>query len=69
MTTPSWDNYVPPESEIIDGVWYPSDSIGHNLLLVRDIRALVRRMLEPELAEPLIAELDRLYERKRFPLP
>ncbi len=69
MTTYSWDKFVPPESEIIDGVWYPSDEIGHNWILVHDIRALVRRMLDPELAEPLIAELDLLYERNHFPLP
>ena len=60
MTTHSWDKFVPHESEIIDGVWYPSDDIGHNLILEQDIRSLVRRMLEPELAEPLIEELDLL---------
>ena len=69
MATYSWNNFIPPESQMLNGVWFPGDEMGHNWILVQDIRALVRRMVEPELAEQLIVELDLLYERNRFPLP
>ena len=69
MKTYSWNRFVPPESEMTDGVWFPGPEIGHNWILVQDIRSLVRRTLEPEQAEKLIAELDDLYERNQFPLP
>ena len=69
MKTYSWDRFVPPESEKVNGVWFPGDEIGHNWLLVQDIRALIRGMLDHEQAEKLVAELDELYERNQFPLP
>ena len=69
MKSYSWNRFVPPESEMINGVWFPGTEIGHNWILVQDIRSLVRQMLDHEQAEQLIAELDQLYERNQFPLP
>ena len=63
-TTPDREDpcsYVPlmPDGSI----YYPSGDVEKNWLLAENIRALIGRTLDPESAERLLVELERLYQQ------
>ena len=57
------DNEAPerPDPTAADEVFYPTNDAERNWMFAQDIRKLVKQTLEPDQAERLLVELERLF--------
>lgn len=63
MAAPRNEGPIPPELLDDDGVFYPTNDDERMWLLSHQVRELVTRTLDPDEAERLLAELDRLFRK------
>jgi len=62
LAAANYEERVPPELLADDGVFYPTNDGDQMWLLSEHVRELVTRTLEPDQAERLLPELDRLFK-------
>ena len=63
MSAPRNEESIPSELLDDDGVFYPTNDDERMWLLSQHVRELVTRTLDPDEAERLLAELDRLFRK------
>ena len=63
MAAASYEERIPSELLEDDGVFYPSNDDERMWLLSEQVRELVTLKLEPDQAERLLPELDRLFRK------
>ena len=69
MAAASYEAKIPPELLDDKGVFYPSNDDELMWLLSEQVRELVTQKLEPDQAERLLPELDRLFREWRIYAP
>ena len=63
MAAASYEARIPPELLHDDGVFYPSNDAELMWLLSEQVKELVTQKLEPDQAERLLPELERLFRK------
>ena len=63
MAAASYKAQIPPELLHDDGVFYPSNDAELMWLLSEQVKELVTQKLEPDQAERLLPELERLFRK------
>ena len=63
MAAASYEEKIPPELLHDDGVFYPSNDAELMWLLSEQVKELVTQKLEPDQAQRLLPELDRLFRQ------
>ena len=66
MAAASYEAQVPPELLDENGVYYPSTDAELMWVLSEEVKKLVTQKLEPDQAERLLPELERLFRKSNI---